>query len=135
MCLWINAASVCISGEAQLELVHRIFPLYIPSEYFLCHKSHDDNLVQLMTRDDKDEGVEKLPDAARLVNIDSRRQPGEGLVAARASWALLQKGVEASGMASLRDHRRTHQRTLEPELQRLPVKQATQQSLAEMKVN
>lgn len=92
----MNAASVqlgevCISGGTKFELVNRkkkkkthrfrVFPLHIPSEYFLCHNSQGGNVAHLLTRDDKEEGLEKLPDAAVreprgvwLVNIDKRQR-------------------------------------------------------------
>lgn len=102
--LWLNLKNFedpcdercegCISGETKFELINsnkkkkkenihrfRVFPLHIPSEYFLCHNSQGGNLAHLLTWDDKEEGLEKLPRAAVkeprgvwLVNIDKRQQ-------------------------------------------------------------
>lgn len=69
--------------KKKKENIHRfrVFPLHIPSEYFLCHNSQGGNLAHLLTWDDKEEGLEKLPRAAVkeprgvwLVNIDKRQQ-------------------------------------------------------------
>lgn len=85
----VNERGFCASQEKLKVWTHqqkkiymfRVFSLYIPSEYFLCHNSQGGNVVYLLTWDDKEEGLEKLPDAdvqeprgVWLVNIDKRQQ-------------------------------------------------------------
>ena len=86
---------------------------YRPQAYFPCHNSQDGNVIHLLTCDDKEEGLERFPDAAAqepegvwLVNIDKRQQhcPNQGLESGWAFWALLQKGGETPGLAPLWVH-------------------------------
>lgn len=81
--LHLGRNKVWTHQQQKKENIHRFreFPLHIPSEYFLCHNSQGGNLAHLLTWDDKEEGLEKLPRAAVkeprgvwLVNIDKRQQ-------------------------------------------------------------
>lgn len=128
-----TALSRCISGEPKFELldgtkITLFLPLYIPSEYFLCHNSQGGNVVHLLTWDDKEEGFEALPDAAVqeprgvcLVNIDKRQQHVLTRDLCLPLRLSLGKVAEMSGLAPLWIHWQNHWRAVKPELQRIPA--------------